>query len=128
VAEFDSAAGFLTTQHGDEPFGDSVIPNHLSDEALLAKLSRTVQVGPSASRGNCLRVIDEPIGVFGNQGDEILPPDLKPIVNEGVEASIAAEGQVSFENNSIKASQSGYNASGELLDESVHGVLPLRVV
>ena len=69
-------------------------------------------------------MIDEHLGLPLDEGKEILAAHLEAAIDPAVEVGVAAEGQVTLENDSIMAAENGYNGVSEsLVKVRRHGVL-----
>lgn len=127
VSEFDGAAGFLAAQNGHQTFAEPVLADQISDELFLAASALQVQVRSAGGCGGLLGVQDQGFGLLLQEGQEIFAPHLQSVVDEIVEGCIVSEGQISLENDSIKALQNGYNRGSELAEEIIrefHGRSP----
>ena len=80
--------------------------------------------------GEGLSVGDQLVGAGLQPGQEVLAGHLQGAIDEAVEVSIVAEGQVPFEDHPVEAAEHSYNGSGELGDKAsgaLHGVLLQKV-
>jgi hypothetical protein len=99
------------------------------DEGLLALTPLEVVVGGLLLGGELLGVLDELLGFLLQPGKEVFAGDAEDTVHKAVEVGLAAERQMSFEDDSIRAGEDGDEGRSELDDERIrvaHGVLLQR--
>ncbi|NOX56968.1 MAG: hypothetical protein GXP27_21510, partial [Planctomycetes bacterium] len=84
-------------------------------------------IGTAVLGGQALGVLNQLVGVVAEQLDEVDPSDAEAFIHEVIQVLLAAEGQITLENDSIEAAINGYNSRGELGEKTrseFHGVPP----
>ena len=73
-------------------------------------------------------MIDQALGERLKERQEVLAFDLECVIDKAIEMLITTERQMATKNDSIMATEHGYNGGRESFDKAVHGVLLPRVV
>lgn len=126
VFEFDRATRFLTAQDGNQPLCQTVLADDLLDELFLAASAPEIHIRPCFTLGGLLGVPDKFFGLLLGKADEVLTPHLQNLIDKGIQMAVAAEREMSLEDDSIKTGQNGYNGRSKLLQKTsteLHGVL-----
>ena len=124
MQKFDGAARFHDLQHGDEALLARRLAEKLLDQLLLLGPTFESLIGNAGPLGLSAGVIDKDLRLFLDEGQEIHAAHLQAAIDPTVEVRVAAEGEMSLENDSIMAAEHGYNRGGEFLCEvRRHGVL-----
>ena len=73
-------------------------------------------------------MIDQALGERLKERQEVLAFDLECVIDKAIEMLITTERQMATKNDSIMATEHGYNGGRESFDKAVHGVLLPTVV
>jgi hypothetical protein len=98
----------------------------LLDQFLFAVSTLEVVVGSVVLSSELLGVLNELLGFFLQEGEEVLARNAEGMIHEGVEACFIAKGEMPFEDHSIRTGEDSDNGRSELDEKRigyVHGVL-----
>ena len=98
------------------------------DEFFLVGLGLEMVIRSVGLLRQVFGVIDQALGEWLEEGQEILAFDFERVIDEAIEIFVAAERQMTTKNDSIMATEHGYNGGRESFDKAVHGDLLPTVV
>ena len=93
------------------------------DEFFLVRLGLEMVIRGVGVLGHRLSIVDEVLRQRLDERDEVLAFDLERVIDEAIEMLIASKGEMATKNDSIMATEQGYNGRRESFNKAVHGVL-----
>jgi hypothetical protein len=120
--QFKGRTGLDGGQRADQTLGQAVFLDDPPDEFLLVARSRLIDKRSSGPLGDGLGVGLEPLGLFHDEGFEILDQDLLTIEKAFHRFGII-DRQMTFEDDAVEAVEGSQYILLMLLDKMVHGVL-----
>jgi hypothetical protein len=115
VHELDGAARFHDLEHRDEARLAWRFAEHILDELFLLDVALEPLKGNAGFVGLGLGMIDEDLGLLLDERQEIHASHLEGMIDPVIQVLIASEWQISLENDSVMATEDGYNRSSEFL-------------
>ena len=98
------------------------------DEFFLVGLGFEMVIRSVGLLRQLFGMIDQALGERLKEGQEVFAFDLERVIDKAIEILVAPERQMATKNDSIMATEHGYNGRRESFDKAVHGVLLPTVV
>jgi hypothetical protein len=124
MPQFYGAARFHDLEYRDEALLDGGLAEQTLDKVFFLGLAFESLKANASLFGFGLCMIHEGLRLLLDEGQEIHAAHLEAAVNPAIQMVVAPKRKISLENDSIMATEDGYNRGGEFLREvRRHGVL-----